>query len=107
MLLKALRIHIFECHWRLHCQRCYVELDPDEMAIHVKQQNACAVLSVAPDDLRSISHEQYEQLKLKKQIRVTEVERWRIYYRILFPTTEEDEIPDPRMFSSSSPGYCD
>ncbi|KAH7042747.1 hypothetical protein B0J12DRAFT_672928 [Macrophomina phaseolina] len=88
--------HLYRNHMRpLFCNRCYNTFANDQdFAEHQRANPMCDIL---PDQERplieGITKEVETKLKSRKQTNLSEPEKWKATYQILFP--EESEIPSP------------
>jgi hypothetical protein len=69
-----------------------------ELEEHLRAPVPCQVQNTPPLD----GFDADQEAKLRSRKRTTEkfqeVDKWRDIYKILFPCTEQKDIPDPRKF---------
>jgi len=92
------REHLYRRH-RLEefgCPRCHEHFKEERyLDAHKQADPPCEVRQ--PDLLAGLDHAQYCQLRSRKRTRgvSTLEDKWKEVYKILFPGTEEDDIPSP------------
>ncbi|KAF4331857.1 hypothetical protein FBEOM_14367 [Fusarium beomiforme] len=96
--VHRIKEHIYRSHKApIHCKRCFTIVKTEkELDIHLRQEPACEVI-YPPIEMPGINNETKERLKSRRGIQnISEEEKWKHMYRVLFPETED--IPSP---------YCD
>ena len=87
----------------LQCNRCWESFQSEkELKVHLRLEEIC---NLEPEMIADgIDKHTEEQLKSKRRVPgvITEVDKWKQVWRILFPEDPEDKIPDPCMLSYSS-----
>lgn len=104
--MHRLKEHLYRKHRQeKHCCRCWTTFKEDgALTAHQRAQPPCDVLDEVPIDGLTATQEQ--QLKSRKAFsRLTEFEKWRKAYMILFPDVTEDQVPscyyEPQEFQDS------
>jgi hypothetical protein len=95
--LTMWREHVYRTHeLPITCPRCKSEFKSDEeRAEHLVAENRCDLVTVTGRE--GFSPDQKKRLKARprKQLPLSEVEKWKEMYLILFKDTEECDIPTP------------
>jgi len=81
----------------VHCFRCQETFDNDEqLQTHMRTDPPCQVRS-RPRTMEGINPSQEKLLRSRKraQRHMTEVEKWKDVYTILFPADDPAEMPSP------------
>ncbi|KAF9637727.1 hypothetical protein BFW01_g8623 [Lasiodiplodia theobromae] len=90
--------HIYRAHRTLpECPRCFEELETVEQLSNHLREGLCDTLDKEDRPEReAITNEQVEKLKSKKDLKgLSEEDKWRKMYRIIFALDEDAETPSP------------
>ncbi|KAF7519581.1 hypothetical protein G7054_g13038 [Neopestalotiopsis clavispora] len=93
--------HLYRHHLQpIHCPRCHIKFgSEDALDTHIREQKELCVLSDrAPPG--GLNKKQKNELRSRTGLsKMTECDKWRKIYRILFPDTQ-DQIPSPYFDSN-------
>lgn len=95
---EIFREHIYRAHRTLpECPRCFEELETEEQLSNHLREGLCDTLDKEDRPEReAITNEQVEKLKSKKDLKgLSEEDKWRKMYRIIFGLDEDAETPSP------------
>lgn len=101
------REHLYRKHAlpKFTCHRCCEPFDAEEdLQAHARAPEPCQVHD--PEPLDGFNQDQEKRLRSRKKTageELTEPEKWRQMYRILFPDVAEDEIPLPCEWMRKTP----
>ncbi|KAF2663811.1 hypothetical protein BT63DRAFT_112518 [Microthyrium microscopicum] len=101
--VHRLKEHLYRRHaLRMHCPRCWQLFKNDgEVDLHLRSKNICEIEETKT--LEGFDKAQEACLKSRKRTNLSEVERWKDIYRILFPEDPSDSVPSPCKIFSDIP----
>jgi hypothetical protein len=81
----------------MHCPRCQAVFEEvNVLTTHLREQPPCELSEETT--IEGFDEAQKEKLKSRKNLnKMTENEKWRQIYKILFPDVAADHIPSPCM----------
>jgi len=103
MLTKS-REHLYRKHTlpKFTCHRCCEPFEVEEdLQLHARAPTPCQIRE--PEPIDGFTQDQEKRLRSRKKKpgeELTEPEKWRAMYRILFPDVAEDDIPSPCEYPS-------
>jgi hypothetical protein len=92
------REHLYRQHSqpKFRCRRCREAFEDDAgLELHSRALFSCQIQQVIAED--GFDADQEKQLRSRRRIKadVTEADKWKYMYRILFPQIKEEDIPSP------------
>ncbi|KAF7526997.1 hypothetical protein G7054_g10607 [Neopestalotiopsis clavispora] len=94
--VARVKAHVYAKHKQaIHCPRCRTIFDDKTtLNLHLQQQTPCDPSGEA--NIEGFNDDQEGQLRSRKGLsKMTEYDKWRKMYKILFPHVAETEIPSP------------
>jgi hypothetical protein len=70
-----------------------------ELSAHLRQDQICPLIH--GEVLDGVDKEQEKKLRSRKKSTLSEEEKWREMFRVIFPDHDEDLMPSPCIYSSS------
>jgi len=94
-LLNVLRGHLYRRHKeKPRCVRCWLYFQNDEyLKIHLKAETICPIRPEPP--IESVTSDMITRLRCRRHLPEAEEERWKAMYQIIFPDTEDGDVPSP------------
>jgi hypothetical protein len=95
LILTTCREHLYRRHaLPLRCARCRSEFPTEaELTAHARSQDVCLVQNAEPQE--GFDKDQEKILKSRKKSVLTEKQKWKDMFRVLFPDVPEGGIPSP------------
>lgn len=93
--MKMYREHLYKTHkQQIHCSTCY-QTFPTGTSKYEHESKPEKCKPAARKFFDGFNSEQERQMRCRKRTKISEEEKWRVIYKILFPQVAENAIPSP------------